>query len=282
MQQCRLATHPWENRPVAMRTMKAVFGFEVDDAVESDLLRLQMDDAAAVVNDRLVLPSVACRLYDAHVASEGEHSCLGCNLNEAVHELGNFLLADIAPASQLTRFQLTLALVNTVWERVRDVCETLQVPPSLWLDNDEKFRSFKTARWWTNFMKHPGFFGLGIHHPIYVVEGGSGAAGADLVYGKRSRSGGREWVLIDTQSVKEHWSDDRAGTALRAHLREPFTACVVLPDVGALIPLLCDEFIEFVSRMEEPTWVELARRHVLAEMPCDWWEVDTESCPPSD
>lgn len=262
--------------------MKAVFGFEVEEALEIALLGQQMDDAAAVIVERLVLPDVACRLYDAHVTSEGEHSCLGCNLHEAVHELGNFLLADIAPASQLTRFQLTLALINTVWERVRDVCESLQVPPALWRDNDEKCRSFKTARWWTNFMKHPGFFGLGIHHPIYVVEGGSGANEAHFANGKRSRSGGQEWVLIDTQFVKEHWHDERGGPALRARLREPFTACVVLPDVRALAPLLCDEFIDFVGRMEEPTWVELARHHVLAEIPCDWWGAEEEGCPPSE
>jgi hypothetical protein len=147
--------------------MKGTFGFEVDDQVEMGLLRQQMDDAAAVIVARLVVPNVACRLYDAQITSEDEHSCLGCNLNEAVHELGNFLLVDIAPASQLTRLHLALALINSLWERVRDVCESLQVPQALWSDNDEKFRSFKAARWWTNFMKHPGFFGLGIHHPIY-------------------------------------------------------------------------------------------------------------------
>jgi hypothetical protein len=104
-----------------------------------------------------------------------------------------------------------------------------------------------------------------------VVEGGSAASEAHLSYGKRSRSGGEEWILIDTQFVKDHWSNDREGAALRARLREPFTACVILPDFRALAASLCDEFIEFVGRMEEPTWIELARRHVIADVPCDWW-----------
>lgn len=162
--------------------------------------------------------------------------------------------------------------MNTVWERISDVCKTLEVPSKLWRANEERFRSFKTARRWANFMKHPGFFGLGIHHPIYVAGGRPGAEAALLAHGKGARSGPNEWVLIDSAFVNEHWSEDQSGRALRVQLREPFTACVVLPDLSELAPSPCDEFIYFVERMKEPTWVDLAREHVLAEMPCDWWE----------
>lgn len=135
--------------------MKRVFGFEIDDDVEMDLLRQQLDLGGAIITERLVDADVACEFYDAHVTSDAEHSFLGCNLNEAIHELGNFLQADVAPASQRTRLHLTVDLVNTVWERITDVCKTLEVPSKLWCANEDKFRSFKTARRWANFMKHP-------------------------------------------------------------------------------------------------------------------------------
>jgi hypothetical protein len=259
--------HWRETGPVTDRTMKSVFGFEVDQTTEMDLLKDQLDQAGDVICEQLVEPDVACQIYDAQVTTDGEHSCLGCNLNEAVHQLGYFLEADLTPASQLTRIQLALGLVNVLWERLSDVCSTLEFPESLWKANEEKFKTFKKARCWTNFMKHPGFFGLGIHHPLYVVEGG-GADEARMADGKQRR-GGQEWVLIDTQFVRDHWQNGD-GEKLGQKLKEPFTACVVLPDMSEMVPSLCEEFTGFVDRMGEPTWVELASRHVLTEMPCDW------------
>ena len=47
------------------RTMKAVFGFEIDQDVEMELPREQLDTAARVIVERLVDANVACARRDA-------------------------------------------------------------------------------------------------------------------------------------------------------------------------------------------------------------------------
>jgi hypothetical protein len=267
--------------------MKQVFGFEVDRNGELAVVGAQLDAAALTITKALVDPAVACRIYEAHVVKPHEHSCLGCNLQESVNELGTFLAAQLPPSiGPLVRLHLALELVNVVWERIRDVCITLEVPRRLWSANDARFASFKVARRWANFMKHPGFFGIGIHHPVYVTDGSRAADEAIRADGNRSNSQPREWVLIDLQFVRDNWAVDPSGSepersekskgaekfkGLRATLAEPFTACVVLPNMDTLAVGICQEFTEFVDRMTEPTWVELARDHALAVAPCDWW-----------
>ena len=160
--------------------------------------------------------------------------------------------------------------MNVVWERISDVSATLEIPEQLWRKDTTKYATFKTARKWANFMKHPGFFGLGVHHPLYVAGGSQAAKVARETDDKRP-TGATEWVLIDTDFVAEHWSGDTARPKLEQTLRGSCTACVVLPDVKTMAPELNTEFAGFVERMKEPTWVELARRHAVAELPCDWW-----------
>ena len=253
------------------RTLEQVFGFQVDRNAELGIVAAQLNAASVTICRELVETAIACRIYDAHVTAPDEHSCLGCNLHEANSELGAFLAAELPSVSPLTRLHLTLNLINVVWERISDVCTALEFPKGLWSDNDGMFRSFKVTRRWANFMKHPGFFGVGIHHPIFVAGGSSAADQALLADGKRSKSDPREWILIDSQFVKEHWSASPDGSKLRAKLAEPFTACVILPNLEELAPLICSEFADFVKRMTEPTWVELARKHSIADATCDWW-----------
>jgi hypothetical protein len=252
--------------------MLDVFGFEVDQSAELSIVTDQLEVAAHVLWAELAETDLACLIFDAHVTSELEHSCLGCNLNEAVHDLTEFLRADIPDVSPRLRLHLALDLVNVVWERITNVCETLKVPEQLWRGNERQFQTFKLARRWANFMKHPGFFGLGIHHPIYVADGSPTAKLATDAQLKRVVSSQEEWVLISDNFVEEHWSDDHTGAKLRARLRQPFTACVILPDLGLMALGLCAEFAGFVERMREPTWVELAREHAVTELPCDWWD----------
>jgi hypothetical protein len=254
------------------RTMMDVFGFRVDRQVEMDAVRAQIADAATEIRTRLAAPDLACEIYDAHVRSDDEHSCLGCNLNDSVHELADFLACDVDTANALTHLHLSLHLVNTLWERISDVCEAIDLPKTLWRDGEQNFPSFKTARSWANFLKHPGFFGMGIHHPIVVAAGGAAARDAGHADAIRSSSEEPEWVLIDTDFVRAYWSRDHTGNSVKEKLERPFTACVLLPNLAELSKGVCREFETFIHRMQEPTWVEQARKFALFETPCDWWE----------
>jgi len=254
------------------RTIKDVFGFTLDRDAEFNTVCTQLREAGVVIDDCLAQTNVACGLYDVHVSSDEEHSCLGCNLNECVHELAYFLMLDVQQDQALTHLHLALHLVNTMWERVSDVCKAVELPKKLWAEGEQNFPSFKTARAWTNFLKHPGFFGMGIHHPIYVVEGGAAASLATHAATVRSSSADPEWVLIDTAFVRKYWSRDHTGEKATKELEKPFTACVVLPNMVTLAQGVCVEFRGFVTRMKEPTWVETSRPICLTEMPCDWWE----------
>lgn len=256
---------------MALRSLKDVFGFSPDLAAEEEAMRRQLVQAGEEIARRLAWTRLACDLYDAHVSSPDEHSCLGCNLNDSVQELAAFLADDTGAVGAMTRFSMYLYLVNILWERIVDVCETVNLPPELWRDGAHLFPSFKTARAWANFAKHPGFFGMGIHHPVFLVADGPGTQDAIHADTIRSRSAEPEWVLIDTAFVKEYWSGDHTGREARSKLSAPFTACVLFPSPFELSRGICSEFESFVRRMTEPTWVEQARRFALCEVPCVWW-----------
>lgn len=254
----------------APRTMKSVFGFEVDESEQSDIISAQLDAAGAQIMGDLALPAVACGIFDAHLATPDDHSCLGCNLQVAVQDLAEFLLEQLPGAAPRVRLHLSLELVNVLWERISDVCKSLQVPVSLWSGDEREFAAFKRARAWSNFMKHPGFFGLGIHHPIYLADDTQAATDARRAHRKRGRTD-RAWALIDEEFVKANWSADHTGETAARELRPSFTACVILPNMESLSVDLIAEFHRFVNRMQEPTWVELARKFAITTGTFDWW-----------
>lgn len=254
-----------------MRSIDDVFGFDVDLAAEREQVASEVAAAGVLINDRLVDPRVACQIYDAHIAGADDHSCLGCNLQVSVAELGDFLAIPTTEANAITHLHLALHLINTLWERISDVCQTIELPKGQWSEGDQNFPNFKLARAWTNFLKHPGFFGMGIHHPIYVAGGGTTAATASHADDIRARSAPPEWVLIDASFVRLHWRTDQTGQSARKALAGPFTACVLLPDMVALAEGIADEFEGFVEQMTEPTWVRIAGEFAVYTAPCTWW-----------
>lgn len=249
----------------------AMFGFESTDAQMLEDLRHGMGAAFGLWTDRVSTPQLSCRIYDAS-ASQDEHNCLACSLDDATQDIADYLNASKHMYNQRVALELYLTLLNALWERMRDVFEAIEVPSRTWQRDASRYCGFKTARAWSNFAKHPGFFAYGLHHPIYIVQGsetGEQANQAAAKVGKLS-----PWVLIDTEFVRENWTDITGQKAKKA-LAHKTTAAVLLPSPEALTRQICSEYEQFVDQIcGNPDYVELLRDFSTRDgLECFWDDV---------
>jgi len=159
---------------------------------------------------------------------------------------------------------------------MRDIFVTIAVPDKAWQDNENKYVGFKRARAWANFSKHPGFFAYGLHHPIYLVEGSSAAAEARAAAAKATKT--CQWALIDTEFVRDHWTDTTGSKAKKA-LAGKVTAAVLLPEPAIFTEDLSTEYEQFTQQIcRNPDYVELLRTVSTARnVPCFWDEFENRN-----
>lgn len=256
-------------------TRKEMFGFESDDADTAQVLADGMARASADWMKFISTPQVSCDIYDATTTDE-EHNCVACNLDDATQDICEFLRMSRHLSNQRLGFGIHLGLINSLWERMRDVFETIDVPTKMWNDNASRYASFKAARAWANFMKHPGFFAYGLHHPIYVVEDSTAGLAAATAAAKKAKDS--RWCLIDTDFVRTNWTDT-TGQKARKALQGCVTAAVLLPDPAILTQELCEEYSQFTRQIcDNPDYVELlASASTARDVPCFWDEYATSN-----
>lgn len=256
-------------------TRKEMFGFESDDADTTTVLADAMAQASADWMRFISTPQVSCSIYEATTSDE-EHSCVACNLDDATQDICEFLQASRHMPNQRLAFGIHLGLVNGLWERMRDVFETIEVPAKMWRDNASKYASFKAARAWANFVKHPGFFAYGLHHPIFIVEDSTAGLAAAAAAAKQTKDS--RWCLIDTAFVRKNWTDVTGHKAQKA-LEGYVTAAVLLPSPAALTQTLCKEYTQFTRQIcDNPDYVELlAHVSTAQDVPCFWDEYATSN-----
>ncbi|MEM9200724.1 MAG: hypothetical protein AAGC53_03655 [Actinomycetota bacterium] len=255
-----------------------MFGFDSDDAELLQTIGSGLNRASAAWSRQVTDEEISCDIYH-QAADSHEHNCVGCNLADAAQDITDYLQAAPSIGQHATKVELArisvlqlhlyLELVNSLWERMRDVFRTIGVPNSMWDEHDQKYAAFKQARSWTNFLKHPGFFGYGLHHPIYVAEGTSSAVAALEARDKQPKP--LRWTLIDSELVKRHWKRPD-GSDAKKKLNGSVTACVLLPDPGDLGERLANEYEGFVAQIcRNPDYVEILRSYSTdASVPCFW------------
>ena len=257
-----------------------MFGFSSSDADFDQAVLDALANSYLKWSQRISDPALSCDIYE-YAAKDDEHNCVGCSLNEATWNITSYLVASphLSPNSVL-QANIYFNLMNGLWERMRDVFKVVDAPKKMWDDNASKYAAFKDTRGWANFTKHPGFFALGLHHPIFVAEGTT--AGSAAAAENKKAKPDQQWVLIDSTFVNEHWKSPGGESAKKA-IGDVVTACVLLPDFDALMSRLCDDYEAFVRQIRDNAdYIEMLREvSTTKDIPC-FWEEEVSLAPVDD
>ena len=208
-------------------------------------------EAATTFDKEVYRTAIMCDIYDAFVAGdESKHNCLGCNLQEAAEQISWYLNRVTQVASpDHPDFVVTLYvfILNSLWERMTDICEIIGLPDSY---RSQHFEPLIRARRWANFFKHPKEFAWLVHHPEYVIENTDSYCKA--IDTKENA------LYINDDFLKDHYSCDRK-KGLKKKLKDSRdNVVVVLPDVAQLTTGVCDSIKKFVSLLSDnPVYKEI-------------------------
>lgn len=115
---------------------------------------------------------VVCKLIETLKINHVDHSCVPCNLGNALDEIHKFLQVAAEgnanfPVDQ--SMSILLLALNRFVEMVDDLLKMLSVPESARIQFF--VNRWKRIRSWANFVKHPGQFAWLVHHPRIAFDG---------------------------------------------------------------------------------------------------------------
>lgn len=151
---------------------------------------------------------VVCQLIGTLQVGPVDHSCVPCNLGNALDEIHTFLQVATGDSASFTADQsmsILLSALNRFIEMVDDLLKMLSVPESA--RNQHFANHWKRIRSWANFVKHPSQFSWLVHHPRVAFDGDT-SEGAETCY------------TIDSKFVVDYFRDPTAKKGLAPILQK--------------------------------------------------------------
>lgn len=206
------------------------------------LTQKQFKAAHRIFGERIQNEQRMCRIYDVFAEpGSPNHNCLGCNFDEMTDQTLKFLdvcASDYVLFSPQQSFSIYALLLNSIWERMRDVFEIISLPESYLVRH---FGAFIKARRWANFFKHPKGFAWMVHHPTYTFEGSNHS---------KAFLNDPDHLRIDDEFVKNHYASDRPKGLINKLTGKENRVVVILPNLEILTTDICaclEEFIEIIT-----------------------------------
>ena len=219
------------------------------------LIQEQFVRSKAEFNRRIRSTDLMCRITRKYSGEWGTpcHNCIGCNLNDTTKHIS--LVLDVA-ASNVQEFSpndllfMYVLPLNSCYERIEDILQIVGVVQSV---RERYFSSFKIARKWANFFKHPKAFGWLAHHPHFTIENSEDHL--DLL--KTSQ----DFVFVENSFLDEFYSSsaEKNTHKLKCRLKDMGDrVVVVMPNVHTLTSDICSSIEKFASiLLENPLYYEL-------------------------
>ncbi len=219
------------------------------------LIQDQFKASKTEFDSRIRRTDLMCRITRKYSGEWGTpcHNCIGCNLNDATNNIS--LVLDVA-ASNVQEFPpndlfgLYVLPLNSCYERIEDILQIVGVVQSV---RERYFSSFKIARRWANFFKHPKAFGWLAHHPHFTIE--SSDDHAELL------ANANDFVFVENEFLETFYSSSAEKNAhkLKGRLKDKGDkVVVVMPNVQKLTLEICGSIEKFVSiLLDNPLYCEL-------------------------
>lgn len=152
------------------------------------------------VNDDLS-DTLMCSIHDIFdplvKESKLSHNCIGCNLNDDISILINFLRRVInlkGYYEDLNIVELYYHYITFMYFASEKICRYFDDGSGKTKEKYKKLQSFNRVRHWMNFFKHPKHF-VETHHPEYIFSGFSEADSLKIKYD----------LLINDEFVGEYY-----------------------------------------------------------------------------
>ncbi len=222
--------------------------------VVRETAKRQFAEARNVFDSHVQSIQLMCRISEKYAGPDDDHhNCLGCNLNDLTQQVSKYL--SVAALNTVDfdvhhQFSIYAFLLNTCWERIRDVFKILNISDDY---RSRHFAPFARLRRWANFFKHPKVFGWVIHHPRYSIENSDDH--------NQLRAEAKKYLFINDDFLKKHYSHRAPDEDKK--LRFEFdgfkrSTVVLMPDVAQLTREICsclNHFVEIIT--ENPNYVEM-------------------------
>ena len=169
------------------------------------------------------------------------HNCLGCNLNEDVEFIDNFLKNSIESNYFVGKLRIDyffkpyLIHLYLLTEKILEIKKIIGLPSSY---QSDKYEVFKTIKLWANFFKHPKAFIL-THHPNYIFE-------------KENLPKTKGQIFINREYLKKYYSGEDLNkyNNLMKDLSNNNDVIVCVPNIIQLTKdfcLACEDFIRIIE-----------------------------------
>ena len=178
---------------------------------------------------------LVCKLHEKFKEIDPKgHNCFGCNLQDDVDRISDFLKSsrDLDSPNHFATIYLTNLYLFC--ERILEIKKIIGLPR---LYKEQIFDVFRIVKLWANFIKHPKAFVLA-HHPLYCIN-----QVTDL----------KDYTIIDNDFVKKYYSGEDANKykyLFDTFQRNPHL-CVKYPDFIELTISFCDAADVFINTILE-------------------------------
>ena len=201
-----------------------------------EIFKLKMFECETESEDTLMC-SINEAFADFH--SDG-HNCLGCNLQDDVNLIENFLSTAETYDDINDLFRVYLLLLYVFSEKIFEVMKIIGLPPSY---KEKEFEVFRTVKLWANFFKHPKAFIL-THHPVYYFD--NDTAIEDLKKDNQNK-------IIDLAFLSKYYKgeDSNKYKNLVGELKNNKNVKVIVPSIDNLTQEFCNACSVFIQIIKE-------------------------------
>lgn len=168
------------------------------------------------------------------------HNCLGCNLQDDVSLIENFLSTSENYENTSDIFRLYIMLLYLLTEKIFEIKKIIGLPQGY---KEREFEIFRTVKLWANFYKHPKAYIL-THHPDYYFEND-----IEVIKIKKEKSN----KIIDLDFLRKYYKGDDSNKYknLIGELRNNKNVKVIIPSLDSLTQEFCDACGVFVEIIKE-------------------------------
>lgn len=181
--------------------------------------------------------STFCTLHKDLESSQMDHSCLGCNLND-ITIYARTQLEQAIPMDSVNGMYMQIIIgLYLVVERIDTILNLINLDADY---REEKFKTLRRIRKWTNFIKHPKSFIL-VHHPVATYEGCK--FNKDLLKNYK--------VKIGESFIAKYYSNNDKNEELLKTLRKNESVIIIYPNITNLITGFVKEMHLFNTTIRE-------------------------------
>ena len=206
--------------------------------------------------------SLMCSVHSTYT-TEDNHNCLGCNFDDLIRQLHDYLFMVINQRPQYEDqiphvYSIYFLLLNGVWERIDNIIRLLGVPDDY---KKSKFRAFLQVRRWANFFKHPGSFTYIVHHPAITIDGSRNHRKHEYKEQLNLADEHAQMLYVDSQFVSDNYSAEKESKTLQKSFKKHKSCTVIVfPRLDETTKEICsclEHFVDLITN--NPIYVEILR-----------------------